>query len=79
MSDKREYRFTIVLHPRDGGGYSVMVPALSGCFSHGRSFEQALENAKEAIAAHIEGLLADGEEVPEEGEPTLAVQVKVAA
>ena len=78
MSEKREYHFTIILHPRAGGGYSAMVPALPGCFSHGRTFEEALANAKEAIALHVEGMIADGEEVPEENE-TLAVQVTVAA
>jgi antitoxin HicB len=77
--NKTERQFTIVLHQEQDGSYSVMVPTLPGCFSQGRTFEEAVANAKEAIAVHVEGLLMDGEEVPEEGDLTLAVQVKVAA
>ncbi|MPZ14119.1 MAG: hypothetical protein GEU73_06790 [Chloroflexi bacterium] len=33
--------------------YSVFVPALPGCFSQGRTFEEARENAKEAIAGQL--------------------------
>ena len=76
---KIERQYTIILHREEDGAYSVMVPSLPGCFSQGRTFEEAVANAKEAIAVHVEGLLMDGEEVPEEGDLTLAVQVKVAA
>ena len=78
MRSKREYRFSIVLKP-DEGGYAVAVPALPGCFSEGQTMGEAIENAKEAIALHIECMLEDGEEIPEEDEPVQAVQVRVAA
>jgi antitoxin HicB len=58
--------YTVVLIPNEQGGYSVEVPALPGCFTHGATVEQALERAREAIEVHIAGLEADGEEVPEE-------------
>lgn len=48
--------FNIVLTPEEEGGYSVIVPALDGCFSEGDTIEQAMENAKEAIACYLEGL-----------------------
>ena len=35
-------------------GYSVWVPSLPGCASQGESFEEALENIKEAIALYLE-------------------------
>ncbi len=41
------------------------VPDLPGCFSAGDTLEEAIESAHEAIACHIEGLLLDGEPVPE--------------
>lgn len=44
--------------------YGVIVPDVAGCFSAGDTFEEALENAKEAIVAHIEILVEDGEKVP---------------
>ena len=37
---------------------------LPGCFSAGDTLDEALENAKEAIECHIEGLLMDEEFVP---------------
>lgn len=33
--------------------YAVEVPALPGCFSDGRTREEALENVKEAIALYL--------------------------
>ncbi len=44
--------------------YGVIVPDIQGCFSAGDSFEEALENAKEAIAGHLEILAEDGEDIP---------------
>ena len=58
-------RFPIVIHKDTGTGYGVTVPDLAGCFSAGDTLEEAIESAHEAIACHIEGLLLDGEPVPE--------------
>jgi predicted RNase H-like HicB family nuclease len=75
-----EYQYTIVLHPdAASGGYGVEVPALPGCFTQGHTREEALERAQEAIAAHLAGLVADGESIPiEQQRPELAI-VRVAA
>ena len=57
----QEYKFTIVLEPDyEAGGYNVVVPALPGCFTQGDTITEALQNAKEAIQCHLEGLKADG-------------------
>ena len=72
----REY--TVILEPDDEGrGYTVLVPALPGCVTQGRSQEEALMRAREAIAAYIESLEADGEPVPEEREPVQVLKVAV--
>lgn len=71
--------YTIVVEPEEGGGYLVSVPALPGCFTHGRTVEECQERAVEAIEVHIAGLLADSQPVPEEvGVPQL-LAVTVAA
>ncbi len=76
----REYSFTIILHPQpEDGGYSVTVPALPGCYAQGDTIEEAIARAKEAIQLHIEGLVEDGEPIPEESEHAQAIIVKVAA
>jgi predicted RNase H-like HicB family nuclease len=76
----KEYSYTIILHPEaEEGGYSVTVPALPGCATQGETIDEAVSMAKEAIALHIEGLIAHGLPVPEESEHALALVVKVAA
>jgi predicted RNase H-like HicB family nuclease len=62
---QRERRYTVVVF-RDGDCYSVIVPALPGCFSQGLTESEAVDNAREAIQVHIAGLEADGESIPVE-------------
>lgn len=44
--------------------FGVIVPDLSGCFSAGDTLDEAIDNAKEAITLHIDGLLDDNETIP---------------
>ena len=46
--------WNVVFEREDDGGYSVYVPALTGCFSQGDTFEEAIENIKEAISLYID-------------------------
>jgi predicted RNase H-like HicB family nuclease len=72
----REY--TVILEPdAEGRGYTVLVPALPGCATQGRTQKEALSRAREAIAAYIESLEADGEPVPEERRPIQILKVAV--
>jgi len=71
-------RYTVVLEPDDeGGGYTVLVPALPGCVTEGATREEALMNAREAILGFVEGLQKAGEPVPEEKEPVELATVTV--
>ncbi len=58
-------QFPIVIHKDETSSYGVTVPDLPGCFSGGESYEEAITSAHEAVACHIEGLLMDGESIPE--------------
>ncbi|MGH9787473.1 MAG: type II toxin-antitoxin system HicB family antitoxin [Candidatus Acidiferrales bacterium] len=49
----------------DSDGYFVSCPPLQGCYSQGDTYEEALENIKDAIRLHVEDRLANGEEIPE--------------
>jgi len=49
----------------DTDGYYVYCPSLQGCYSQGDTYEEAVENIKDAIRLHIDDRLADGEEIPE--------------
>ena len=54
----------MVIHKEKGSDYGVSVPDLPGRFSAGRTMQEALEAAREAVAAHIEGMLLDADRVP---------------
>ena len=56
--------YPVVIHKERGTDFGVSVPDLPGCFSAGETMQKALEAAREAIAAHIEGILIDEERVP---------------
>lgn len=58
-------KFAVVLHKDDDSDYGVTVPDVPGCFSAGRSVSHALDNVLEALALHFEGLVADGEPLPQ--------------
>lgn len=46
-------------------GFGVFFPDVPGCVSFGDSLFTAIENGERAIAAHIELLAQEGEEIPE--------------
>jgi len=56
---------SVVIHKDKESDYGVTVPDFPGCFSAGDSVEDALLQAVEAIELHLEGMLEDGEAVPE--------------
>ena len=61
-------QFPIVIHRDEASEYGVTVPDLPGCFSAGDTPEEAIDSAREAIICHVEGLLMDGEPVPQKRE-----------
>ena len=56
----------MLFEPNELGGWTVTVPALPGVVTEGRTLEEARRMAEEAIQLHLEGLLEDGEPIPEE-------------
>lgn len=59
------YSFEIVVEREaDGEGYSAYSPTLPGCFSNGRTIEEAKGNIRDAVRQHVESLLAHGQPVP---------------
>ncbi|MBN1160647.1 MAG: type II toxin-antitoxin system HicB family antitoxin [Dehalococcoidales bacterium] len=50
------------------GGYTVSVPALPGCISYGRTFEEAMEMIKDAITGWLEVAKEVGVPIPEQFE-----------
>ncbi len=53
------YDFKVILEPDEIGGFVVSCPSLPGCYSQGKSIEDALENMREAILLCLEDLEAE--------------------
>jgi predicted RNase H-like HicB family nuclease len=58
--------YTVIIEKEDEGGFYAFCPALRGCHTQGETFEEAVDNIKDAIRLYIESLIAHNEEVPEE-------------
>lgn len=61
MSD---YKYTIVIEQDEDGIYIASCPALQGCYSQGDTYEEAVENIKDAIKLHIDARKQVGDSVP---------------
>jgi predicted RNase H-like HicB family nuclease len=60
------YTFEIVIEKEaEDEGYSAYSPGLPGCFSNGRTVEEAKRNIRDAIEQHLQSLLAHGQPIPQ--------------
>ena len=60
----RQFTLPIIVEA-DSDGYFVSCPVLQGCYSQGDTYEEAVENIRDAIRLHIDDRIAEGEEIPE--------------
>lgn len=47
-------KIKVLVRPEALGGFSVSVPALSGCYSEGETLPEALDNIKESAQLWLE-------------------------
>jgi predicted RNase H-like HicB family nuclease len=55
--------FAVIIEQGENN-YSAYSPDVPGCVTTGRTKDETLENMKEAIAFHLEGLREDAELIP---------------
>jgi|HubBroStandDraft_4_1064222.scaffolds.fasta_scaffold257750_2 predicted RNase H-like HicB family nuclease len=72
--DKRTYTLTIERHP---DGYLAYFPALPGCNTWGKTHEEAVGYAEEALTLYLETLIAHNDPIPEEADSTEPVSLGV--
>lgn len=66
MSAMKYFSFEIVIEKEaEDSGYSAYSPTLPGCFSNGKTIEEAKRNIREAIQQHVQSLLAHGQPIPQ--------------
>jgi len=63
----RFYSFQIVIEkePEDEGYYAYS-PTLPGCFSNGKSIEEARRNIRQAIEQHMASLMTHTQPIPQD-------------
>ena len=71
-----KYRFSVVVET-DQEGYFAFCPELQGCYTQGASYEEALDNIRDAIRLHVEDRIEAGEEIPQAASVSL-VSLEVA-
>ena len=57
------YTMPVVIK-KDEDGYFATCPALQGCYSQGATYEQVIENIRDAIALHIQDRADDADAIP---------------
>ena len=54
---QNQFNFSVVVES-DKDRFFVLCPELQGCYSQGNTYEEAIENIKDAIKLHLEDRLA---------------------
>ena len=57
--------YIALVHKDKGTSYSVSFPDVPGCISAGDTFEEAIDNAAQALAGHLAVMEADGDPIPD--------------
>jgi predicted RNase H-like HicB family nuclease len=58
----KSYRFSVIVE-KDKDGCFAFAPDLQGCYTQGDSYEEVIENIRDAIRLHIEDILANGDSI----------------
>jgi predicted RNase H-like HicB family nuclease len=66
-----------ILIERTDNGYSAYAPDLPGCIAAGDTFEETRQLIEEAANFHVEGMIEDGETIPEPLNTAVEVEVEV--
>jgi predicted RNase H-like HicB family nuclease len=58
-------QYIALIHIEPGSDYGVSFPDLPGVISAGKTLDEACDMGAEALALHLDGLMADGDAAPE--------------
>lgn len=74
---KNILEYTVIFEIAEEGGYVARVPALNNCATQGETFEEAVENIKDAISGIVAVMEEEGIEVPQEKTDAIFSKVTV--
>jgi predicted RNase H-like HicB family nuclease len=64
------YRLSVVIEGDEDGFYAYC-PELQGCYTQGKTYDEALRNIGDAVRLNVEDRLAHGEDIPSPASVTL--------
>jgi predicted RNase H-like HicB family nuclease len=76
---KRKHIFQVIVEQDEAGYFVAECPALKGCYTQGRTYEEVMENVKDVLAMCLEDLKAQGKKVPRQAEIIGVQRVEVVA
>lgn len=59
----KKYLLDVVIE-KDKDGYFAYCPLIQGCYTQGDTYEEALENIKDALRLHLEEIEASKQKLP---------------
>jgi predicted RNase H-like HicB family nuclease len=74
---EKRLTYNVQIERDEDGKYVVSVPALPGCLTQGRTFDEALKMAQNAIFGFVSALISRGKRVPVEHSRTSPFVVSI--
>ncbi len=68
----QKLQYHIIFRPEPECGFTVVVPALPGCITYGRTISEAKRMASDAIRGYIASLRKHGERIPSDNDSFIA-------
>jgi predicted RNase H-like HicB family nuclease len=59
------FRFSVVIE-KDEDGYTAFCPELQVCYSQSETYEEILDNIRDAIRLHLDDRIESGEKIPQD-------------
>ncbi len=75
---KKILSYFAIFDPAEEGGYNVSFPEFPGCYTFGRTFEEANHYAEEALELWLEVMAKKREQLPHQHHRPIVTEVRVA-
>lgn len=70
-------KYKVLIRKGEDGWYIASVPSLPGCHTQGKTIEEALANAEEAVRAYVKVAKKFGDRVVEDDSATIEAMVSI--